>query len=72
MKPAIEAKKQAEEKKEAERKAIFDKAKETGKKQLLKKWSEPCNDPNEECDVDMIYEYAMPNGTVKGERQHTW
>ena len=72
MKPAIEAKRQAREKKEDERKAIFDKAKETGKKQLLHHYSDDCNDPNEECDVDIIYEYAMPNGTIEAERQHTW
>ena len=58
--------------KEKEIKAIFDKAKATGEKQLLNKWSEDCNDKNEDCDIDIIYEYAMPDGTVKTERHHTW
>ena len=60
------------EKKENERKAIFDKAKKTGVKQELKRWSEECNDPNEDCDIDIIIEYAMPDGTIKTERNHTW
>jgi len=56
-----------------EKKAIiFAKAKETGERQLLNQWSEKCNDPDESCDVDNIYEYAMPDGTVKTERHHTW
>lgn len=60
------------ENKEAERKAIFDKAKTTGEKQVLSHWSEDCNDPNEECNVDIIYVYAMPDGTTKQTRNHTW
>lgn len=57
---------------EAKRKAIFDKAKETGEKQELEHRPEPCNDPNEECDIDLVYAYAMPDGSIKTERQHTW
>ncbi|QPW59452.1 hypothetical protein IRP63_16155 [Clostridium phage CWou-2020a] len=58
--------------KEEKRKDIFLKAKETGEKQILKTWSEPCNDPNESCDVDNIVLYAMPNGEEQIERYHTW
>lgn len=58
--------------KEEKRKDIFLKAKETGEKQILKAWSEPCNDPNESCDVDNIVLYAMPNGEEQIERYHTW
>lgn len=57
---------------EARRKAIFDKARETGEKQELSHWTEPCNDPNEECDIDWVYIYAMPDGTTKKVRHHTW
>lgn len=63
---------EASKKKEEEKKSIFNKARETGKKQLLKKWSEECNDDNEECNLDMIYVYAMPDGSEKIERYHTW
>jgi len=52
--------------------AIFAKAKETGEKQVLRQWSGECNDPDESCDIDNIYEYAMPDGSVKTERHHTW
>lgn len=65
----IEARKQA---KTEARNAIFAKAKETGEKQLLSKWSEPCNDPKEECDIDMLHEYALPDGSTKITRSHTW
>ena len=47
-------------------------AMQTGEKQLIKKWFEPCNDENEECNLDMVYLYAMPDGTKKTVRQHTW
>lgn len=66
---AIEAKNQARMKKEA---AIFAKAKETGEKQILKNWSEECNDHEEECNIDNIVVYAMPDGSRKEERHHTW
>jgi len=54
------------------RKAKFERARETGEPVLLQKWSEPCNDPREECSLDICCQYAMPDGSVKTERQHTW
>ena len=63
---------EARENKETAKQLIFDKAKETGERQLLQKWSEHCNDPKEECNLDMVYIYAMPDGTTKQERHHTW
>ncbi len=71
-KPALEAEANFISEKEAKRQAIFDEAKRTGQKQLLLQYSDSCNDPNEDCDVDICYEYAMPNGTIKTERHHTW
>ena len=71
-KPALEAEANYKEEKDAKRQAIFDEAKRTGQKQLLLQYSDNCNDPNEDCDVDICYEYAMPNGTIKTERHHTW
>ena len=71
-KPALEAEANFVSEKEAKRQAIFDEAKRTGKKQLLLKYSDSCNDPNEDCDVDICCEYAMPDGTIKTERHHTW
>lgn len=57
---------------EAKIKAIQDVAKEKGEKQEVHRWSEPCNDKKEECNVDICVEYAMPDGTFKVERYHTW
>jgi len=54
------------------RQAKFDKARETGRPVLLEKWTEPCNDPREECSLDIVQQYAMPDGSVKTERNHTW
>ena len=71
-KPALEAEANYKEEKDAKRQAIFDEAKRTGQKQLLLQYSDSCNDPNEDCDVDICYEYAMPDGTIKTERHHTW
>lgn len=58
--------------KDAKISAIFAKARETGKPQIISRWSEACNDPHESCDIDNIVEYAMPDGSRKTERHHTW
>lgn len=60
------------EERENKIKDIFKKAKDTGVKQEIRHWSEECNDPNEDCDIDIITEYAMPDGTKKVVRSHTW
>ena len=52
--------------------AKFLEAKETGKKVKLESWMEDCNDRNEDCSLDNVITYAMPDGTVKTERNHTW
>jgi len=52
--------------------AIYKKAKETGKKQVIAEYPVDCDDPNEECNVDIIYEYAMPTGEKKIDRVHTY
>lgn len=57
---------------EAERQAKFDEARESGKPVMLRGWSEDCNDPREECSQDIVRQYAMPDGSVKTRRQHTW
>ena len=50
----------------------FTEAKATGEKVFLQSWVADCNDPNEECSTDIISEWAMPDGTTKITRQHTW
>ena len=52
--------------------AIFEKAEVTGERQILSSWNCECNDPKEECSLDIVTEYAMPDGTTKTVRNHTW
>lgn len=68
-----------EEKKEQKRKIleqeeqkIFQKAKETGERQLISQCAFPCQDRDEECDLDVQYKYALPNGEVEYFETHTW
>ena len=51
---------------------LFEIAKQTGKEQLINKWMEDCNDPKEECSTDLCCLWAMPNGSKKTTRNHTW
>lgn len=51
---------------------LFEIARKTGEKQLINKWLEDCNDPREECSVDICCEWAMPDGTITYTRNHTW
>lgn len=68
-----EAEVQAEKAKEdAIEKGKFDEARVTGKPVTLNSWMEDCNDPREECSTDVVTLYAMPDGTRKINRQHTW
>lgn len=59
-------------KKENKIKELLVKANETGEKQQINRWMEPCNDPNEECNLDMVTLYAMPDGSTKTVRNHSW
>jgi len=70
--PAREAKAAKEAEAKAARQAIFDTAKETGEKQVLRSYATDCNDPKEECSTDIITVYAMPDGSTKTDRTHTW
>jgi hypothetical protein len=70
--PALEAKAAKVAAKEAARQAKFDEARETGKPVLLHKWTSDCCDRREECSLDIHYEHAMPDGSVKHEWHHTW
>ena len=57
---------------EAARKAKFELAKETGEPVLLRRWSTGCCDRREECSLDIHYELAMPDGSIKHDWNHTW
>lgn len=71
--------KEVEEKEEQERtneenekKEKFEEAKRTGKRVVLTRYSVPCSNKNEDCDLDNVVVYAMPDGTEKTEKHHTW
>mgnify|MGYP000906729385 FL=1 len=70
--PALKVKAQAKAEKEAEKQAKFDEAKATGKPVELYRYSEECNDHLADCTLDLIIGYAMPDGTTKEERVHTY
>lgn len=63
---------EAEEKREKEIERLKEIAKETGEKQVYDKMCVPCNDYREECNLDIIYKYIMPNGEFEEERVHTY
>ncbi len=60
---------EAEEKRVA---AIFAKARETGEKQELHRFPIDCTDPGEECNVDIVTVWAMPDGSKSETKYHTW
>lgn len=72
VQPAIEAKEKFIASEKAAVTAKFLESKETGKKVKLESWTEECNDHKEDCSLDNIITYAMPDGSVKTERNHTW
>jgi len=51
---------------------LIENARRTGEKQLISQGTVPCNDPREECSTDIIAYWAMPDGTTKETRNHTW
>src|SRR5690606_33691560 len=50
----------------------FKQARETGEKVELERWSAGCDDPSADCDIDIVVKYAMPDGSTKIERYHTY
>lgn len=72
LRPAREAREQEERLAAGEEAAKFEQAKKTGSPVLLERWTEPCNDPREECSMDVLRTYANPDGTTTTKRSHTW
>jgi hypothetical protein len=70
--PARMAKVQAAYRAKADRQAKFDEAARTGHKALLDQYTDDCNDPKEECSLDIVTVYAMPDGSTQTHRSHTW
>lgn len=61
-----------EEAKRAKFNAALQKAKDTNGPAQLRQWSEDCDDPKEECSMDICTEYVYPDGSTKITRNHTW
>jgi len=72
VRPIQEEKEAKIKAKEEERSAKIKKAKETGEPVVLNEITEDCNDPKEECDLDLVQIVTMPDGSVKERRIHTY
>ena len=74
--PALEAKAEKEAASEAARQAKFDAARNeamvSGKPAKLDSHTEACNDPREECDLDIVTRFVNPDGSTYTTRNHTW
>ncbi len=57
-------------KRQRERAAKIAEAKQTGQRIELETYSCECHEPD--CSLDIVTVYAMPDGTTKTDRQHTW
>lgn len=58
--------------KQVTRNEKFAKAKTTGKPVLLQETTGECNDSDEECSIDIVRVFAMPDGSTKTTRVHTY
>lgn len=72
LRPYFEKDEKEKKEKEEKVKKAFEEAKRTGKAVVLYEYIDECNDPNEDCSVDIIRILAMPDGTRKEEREHTY
>jgi len=72
MRPAKEAAEAKKAQSEAERQAKFDEARASDEPVILRMWTTDCNDPEEECNTDIVIEFAMPDGSIDRQRIHTY
>ncbi|MGL5821153.1 MAG: hypothetical protein ACRCYE_05905 [Sarcina sp.] len=63
---------EADEKREAKINRLKTIARDTGEKQLYDSMTLPCNSKHEECNMDILYKYILPNGEFEEVRTHTW
>jgi hypothetical protein len=68
-----ERRRKEEEEREREKiESACEEARRTGKPVLIRKYLAPCNDPKKECSLDIVEEYAEPDGNVRIRRLHTY
>lgn len=70
--PARQAKLARARAEQEKRDAIFTQARETGKPVVLKRYSDDCDGSEAECSLDSVTVYAMPDGSTKESRIHTY
>jgi len=71
--PYIEANEARKASAKRELDAKFSRARETGKPVLIRQYADECDGTaDDDCDIDNVYVYAMPNGTEKTERYHSY
>lgn len=69
--PALEAKQTALDAKDAARLEKFTEARRTGKPVELASWNDDCCERDFDCSLDIVTEYALPDGSTKTSRIHT-
>lgn len=69
-KAAAKAAKKAEA--EAKRAAAFELARDLGQPAAIRSWTDSCNDRSKECSTDILTEYALPDGSTRTDRVHTY
>lgn len=72
LRPEQEKKEQAEAEKQAKVEQALAEAKATRKPVEIARWTEPCDGTVRECSLDIITKWAMPDGTIKTKRTHTY
>ena len=51
---------------------FFEQARERGERVEVRRYTTGCSDRHEECDLDIVTEWALPDGTIETTRIHTW
>ena len=69
--PALEEKRRRETEAEQQRAAKFAEAQATGKPVKFAEWTDDCCERDFDCSLDIVTQYAMPDGSTKTERIHT-
>ncbi len=71
LRPEQEKKEQAEAEKQAKVEQALTEAKTIRKPVEIARWTEPCDGTVRECSLDIVTQWAMPNGTIQVRRTHT-
>lgn len=72
LEAAAKAKADKINQKNEKKSGAFAEAKRTNQPVIIKQWSTECNHEVEECDIDDLTQYAMPDGSTKTTRSHSY